>query len=265
MTESLPKARSARPDPAMLATLRAGLRRLGGSGPQPGDADIVPLNIAAIDAALPWGGLPCAALHEVAAAGPGTAAIGFVATVTARLAGETGTILWARHEHGLYGPGLIAFGVDPARLIVVRTRAEADLFWAVEEGLRSGALAAVVGETAADRPIAVRRLQLAAETHGVPVVLLRPAAAGVTAAGVTAASATATSAVTRWRIGTLAAGARPGSPQPLWRVELLRCRGTACASTSWIVEWRDETGGLAVAADLRHRPVGPAPHTRAAL
>ena len=254
MTESLPKARPARPDPAMLATLRAGLRRLGGSGPRPGDADIVPLNIAAIDVALPWGGLPCAALHEIVAADPGTAAIGFVAMVTARLAGETGTTLWARREHGLYGPGLTTFGVDPARLIVVRARADADLFWALEEGLRSGALAAVVGETAADRPIAVRRLQLAAETHGVPAVLLRPAAA----------AAAATSAVTRWRIGTLAAGARPGSPQPLWRVELLRCRGTACASTSWIVEWRDETGGLAVAADLRHRPVGPAPHARAA-
>jgi protein ImuA len=77
--------------------------------------------------------------------------------------------------------------------LVVRARREIDVLWAMEEGLRSGAVSAVLGEVAAAPPIALRRLQLAAETGGTTGLLLRPLGAPI-AAG---------SATTRWRVASV--------------------------------------------------------------
>ena len=244
-----------RPDPALVADLRARIERIGSRGPQPDHASKVrSFGVGAVDAVLPWGGLPEACVHEVGAADISAAAAGFSAVVLARLAGEDGAVAWCGRKDGLYGPGLAAFGLDATRLIVVRTRTDTDVFWTMEEALRSGSLAAVLGETGGGEPIALRRLQLAAEAGGVTAVLLRPAGAA-SAPGWT---------TTRWRVGAVAsvpAAAAPGRGRagpgrPRWRVELQRCK--AGTPATWLLEWRDETGGLAVAADLRHRPAAPA-------
>jgi protein ImuA len=255
-------ATGCRADPALLAALNAGLRRLEGGGARPQrPRSSVALGVDAVDRALPWQGLPAAGLHEVLADDRG-AALGFATVLLARFAGESGTVAWCRSRRDLYGPGVSAFGLDVARLLVVRARNDRDLFWALEESLRSGVLAAVLGEVGGAPPIALRRLQLAAEAHGTAALLLR-SAAGVTAA---------TPALTRWRVGTVPAagaetdGGRPAPIRPRWRVTLERCRhgggavrsGTAAANgdagPTWIVDWCDEEGALAVAADLRHRP-----------
>ena len=240
-----------RPDPALIAGLRASIRRLERHAPATGDgAAVLGLGAPEIDGALPWGGLPRAALHEIVG-GEGTAD-GFCAALLARLAGNRaerkGWILWCRRRSGLYGPGLAAFGLDPGRLIVVRGHTANDILWAMEEGLHSGCLAAVLGEAGGVTPIAARRLQLAAESGGVTALLLSSDATG----------ATAGPALTRWRIS-----AAPSLPLaaaddvPRWQVELLRCRNGNPAT--WLVEWHHgTTGGFAVAADLRHRPAEPA-------
>jgi protein ImuA len=130
---------------------------------------------------------------------------------------------------------------------MVHARTEADLFWAMEEALKSRGLGAVLGETASAPPVNVRRLQLATEEGGVPLVLLRPFAMRGPAA----------SAVTRWRIAAAPSRDRPakGGAEPLtrWRVELVRCRGGV--SGAWMLDWCDETARLGVVADLRDRPV----------
>ena len=231
-----------RPDPARLEALRARIRRLGGH-PGKGRRGVLALGAAAIDGALPWGGLPRAALHEVIGR-PG-AASGFAAALLARFAGPRGVVLWCRRERGLYGPGLAALGLDSARLIVVRGRTHRDVLWAMEEGLRSGAPAAVLGEADGARPVALRRLQLAAETGGVAALLLhrdnRQNPPSITAA------------VTRWRV----AAAPAAGDAPRWRLDLVRCRGGG--SRSWLVEWpHGTTGDFVVAADLSHRQAGTA-------
>ena len=235
----------AQPDPVLLRNLRARIRRLEGHAPGStgnGAPGVVTLGAADIDGALPWGGLPRAALHEVLGNDTGNAAAGFCVALAARLAGSTGLVLWCRRGHDPYGPGLALFGLDPRRLIVARGRAGRDVLWAMEEGLRSGVLAAVLGETRELAPIARRRLQLAAETGGVTGLVLRPPAAK-TAPG---------AALTRWRIAP-APGTAAG---PRWRVELEHCRGGMPAA--WLVEWHnEETGGFTVVAELRH---GPADH-----
>ncbi len=161
---------------------------------------------AAIDQALPDGGLTLGAVHEILGAGgdeeDGAAAAGFIAGILARLgpAGEGGPVLWCLRRPDLYGPGLLAHGFDPARLVLVAARRDDDILWAVEEGLRAPGLAAVVGEIGRLPMVAGRRLQLAAERSGVTLFLLRRWRNGEEAA---AERNRPSAALTRWRVTAL--------------------------------------------------------------
>ncbi len=159
----LPRPAAARPDPALLAALRARIAALDGWAGAGVARPKVPLGLAAIDAVLPWGGLPRGCLHEIVAADASAAAAGFAAFLLGRLAAEGGAVVWCRRGRDLYGPGLPAFGLDPGRLLLIDAGNEKNLCWAMEEALRSRAVAAVLGESAGAPPLAQRRLQLAAE------------------------------------------------------------------------------------------------------
>ena len=151
----------------------------------------------------------------------------------------------------------------------MRARNDREVLWALEEALRAGVLTAVVGEVAELDRTAARRLQLAAETAGLPCFLLRRRR--LARRGSDAPSA----AVTRWRVAPLPSESDLDSTsmeesflgRPRWRIELLRCRGAAPAD--FIMEWDDATGGFALAAALRDRPLGstaePAGQLEAAL
>jgi protein ImuA len=211
----------------------------------------VPLGIAAVDACLN-GGLLRGALHEVAAADHRSipAALGFQLALTASC-GSRGTLLWplakAAHPFGLpYPPGLRCFGLDPARLLFVRCVTEEDCLWAMEEGLRLGGVAAVVGARGKRTNLtASRRLQLAAEQAAIPVLLLRSHNDRLQSA-----------AVTRWRV----------SPEPSardefgfftaarWRVALDYARGGKTGE--WVMEWNHDAVSLRLAASMGDRAAG---------
>jgi len=233
------------------AELREQVRRLerAHSAQRAGQA-ARPLGLPAIDALLPDGGLLTGALHEIEA-GPAPsgrvaahdgAALGFAAFLLGRLG--PGTLLWCRQSSGVdappYAPALAAW-FDPARLLMVTARREEDLFWAMEEGLRCPGIAAVLGETRAADPTAGRRLSLAAEKSGVPVLLLRPQPGPAQSV-----------CATRWRVASAPSPSTPGLIDlggPRWKVELRRNRfGTPSAAEipSWLVEWSDETHSLSV-------------------
>jgi protein ImuA len=240
--------------------LREQVRRLERthSAAHPGRA-ARPLGLPAIDALLPEGGLLAGALHEIEA-GPASsgrvaahdgAALSFAAFLLGRLG--PGTILWCRQPTGLhdappYAPALAQW-FDPARLLMVTTRREEDLFWAMEEGLRCPGIAAVLGETRAADPTAGRRLSLAAEKNGRPALLLRAQPAPAQSV-----------CVTRWRVAS--APSPDLAPNPVrvrWRIELRRNRyGTPSVEEipSWLVEWNDETHRLAVVPQTRDRSAG---------
>src|SRR5258706_11446363 len=191
---------------------------------------VLPFGIEAIDRALPEGGLALGAVHEILGADgdeeDGAAPAGFIAGILARLG--AGSVLWCLKQNDLYGPGLAAHGLDPARLAIVRAPRDDELLWAVEEGLREGGstgLAAVVGEVGRLPMVASRRLQLAAERSGVTALLLRRWRTGAEAA---VERARPSAAVTRWRVAALPSADIPGLPgigRPRWRMGLFRCRG----------------------------------------
>ena len=276
--QSLPAAALRRPE-GDLSDLRARVRAIERGAAYGGlRRRAAPLGVPALDAHLPGGGLPLGGLHEIEggrAEWDDGAATGFCAGLLVRLldaAPEPGTgrgrgnkpVLWISPWRDLYAPGLKAFGLDPGRLIQVHAGGEADVLWAMEEGLRCARLAAVVGEIDTLERGPGRRLQLAAEAGGVTAFALRrglrparPARAGPSAA------------ITRWRVeadamssgqgvdgpgadgpGVSESGRSPARPR--WRVELLRCRGAAPGQ--WCLEWDDAAGGFAVAAALRDRP-----------
>jgi len=202
--------------PALLSALRARIARLERAGAADALAtrgdDSIPLS-RAIDAGLPWGGLPRAALHEILAAEPGAAA-GFAALVLARAGG---TVLWIAPDSDAWPPGLARFGLSPAQLVLVRAPRPQDALWAMEETLRCPAVGAALLMAGALDLTAARRLQLAAEAGGVLGLLLRP----------DEDNAAPTAALTRWRIGATPSDST--SPHaigdPAWSLDLLRCRG----------------------------------------
>ena len=220
------------------------------------------LGVDTLDDALPAGGLAADGLHEAAgtSGADGPAAAAFLAAllagrVRARERGsERGTVLVCQSRGGaarfgrLHGPGWRDLGLEPADLLILRARRERDVPWAMEEGLRSGALAAVLADAEGIEFAASRRLALAAAEGATPALLLRHDALGP-----------ASAAQTRWRVAALPGRADPfdaGAPGlPRWRLALVRARGGRPATCD--VEWNRETGDFRMAAALADRPATP--------
>jgi protein ImuA len=239
--------------PASLAALRDRIRQIEA----PARHGMLPFGLAAIDRALPGSGLALGAVHEILGQGgdeeDGAAAAGFIAGILARLG--AGPVLWCLPRPDLHGPGLLAHGLDPARLVLVCAKRDDELLWAMEEGLRTPGLAAVVGEIGRLPMVAGRRLQLAAERSGVTAFVLRRWRNGAEAL---AERERPSAALTRWRVAALSSRDinMPGIGLPRWRVELLRCRGGAPAA--WEVEVADATGHVSLSAGLADRSAAPA-------
>jgi protein ImuA len=232
--------------PLDLAALR---RRLAALAQPAAGQGALPFGIALLDDALPGGGLPLVGLHRLAGASPdwdAAAAAGFALALARRLLEATparsAPLAWIGPALP-YAPGLLALGLDPARLLAVRAAGEADLLWSLEEVARSGQTQVVVAQLRGLDRIAGRRLQLAAERGGTALLVLesRPLGEPVPA-------------LTCWRVAAAPAGPAVGPlfpPPPAWQVELLRARGGHPAAAT--LEWDHATAAFALAAGLRLR------------
>jgi protein ImuA len=226
---------------AHLRSAIAGIEAHG--GPAPARAPPKLSLARGLDPAL-GGGLSGDALHEIAPAqaGDGAAAMGFALALAARFAAaapRAATVLlvsedFCASETGApYGPGLAAYGFGLRQLVFVRAPDALALMWAMEEALKSGALAAVVGEmwslTRHYGLAASRRLLLAARAGRTPALLVHGGAFG-------RADAISSAAETRFEIAAAAsrrlepAGGRLGLPgAPAFAARLLKARLRPCA------------------------------------
>ena len=227
---------------------------------EPALGSALAFGIDAIDAHLPCGRLG-PGLHEIASAGRDGGFAAAPARLAAHLLGASGagTVLWVTGRRDLFAPGLAGSGLPAGRLLVAE--AGRDVLAVMEEGARCKGLGGVVGEIGdALTLIASRRLLLAAETSGVPVIAIPRLWRGQA----TLADAP-NAAITRWRVAALPSrpadpvlGAGGAGPFTLtfgaarWRLDLVRARGAA--PSSWIVEAFDETGRLALPAPSLDRP-----------
>jgi protein ImuA len=220
----------------------------------PAHRALLPLGVRSLDAMLS-GGLRRDALHEIRCetTRDSVAAAGFAVALLARLAksdhrpfmlvSEAGALDEAGHP---YGPGLDRFGLDPAKLVVVRSRRPAETLWAFEEALRCRALAAVLAEIRGHRRqfdlTAGRRLALRAHESGVMGLLLRQAGAAEPGA-----------ATTRWLVAPRPAAIlddfAAGIGRPTWRLVLERNRNGRTGIFD--LEWNHDSRAFAVAEPIR--------------
>ncbi len=238
---------------AALDTSAPGLAHLRTIATPATDYRVMPFGIDAIDRRLGAGGLRAGALHEAASSSVSlvddAATTLFLAGIAAREALATGgLVLWASCRTNLYAPALEQAGLPSASVIYAQPRDDAALLAVVEDGVRDGTPSAIVAEASKVSMVATRRLQLVAADADIPVLLLRRPR-GLNQDVLAEPSA----AWTRWRIGAAPSERLDvaGVGRERWMVECARQRGGE--GFSLIVEGSDETGRLAVPAELGRR------------
>ena len=239
-----------------IAALRASLAR-------PGLEEIsarIPLGHAEADLCLK-GGLKRGVLHEVfAATGHEAAATGFAAGLAARMAGGK-RLLWIHQDFSalefgeLSATGLLEFGLDPSRLLLLCVANAVDGLRAANDALSCAALGAVVIEIPGQPKIldmmASRRLTLASAQKTVTAFLLR-----------FGAEPDASTAETRWLVHAAFSKAQKENwGHPVFEASLVRNRHGRTGQ--WVMEWNCDDGLFQnPAADCG--AVVPAPFDRSA-
>lgn len=143
-----------------------------------GDTRTVPSGHAALDAALPGGGWPCQALTEILSPQPALCEwrlLGPGLRALAGLGGSGGPVVLVGPPRDPHLPGLLQAGLRARDLVWIDARTVAERLWAAEQLLQSqpegGALLVWLPQV---RAVALRRLQVRAQTCTCPVFLFRP-------------------------------------------------------------------------------------------
>jgi protein ImuA len=199
-----------------MARLRRAIAEIEAEASRPSERPARRLPFArAFDSAL-GGGLADDALHEIAPARPqdGAAAMGFALALAARFINHRpasaliiGEGFAAEESGALYGPGLVAHGLTLSRLVFVRAPDAALALWAMEEALKCGAPAVVVGEIWSLKGYSLaasRRLLLAARKGRTPALLILASAYGQ-------AERLSSAAETRFEIAAAPSAATPAA------------------------------------------------------
>lgn len=222
--------------------------------------------VVSLDTAL-GGGLAYGRVHELYAAqgedAPATTgfALALLTAMTGPEAGDGRAALWLRSRRAVRQTGVVQangwaeLGGRPEDCLFAMIADAKDLLKAAVDGLRSGALGAVVVETQGNLPeldlTASRRLALAAEKSGTTLFLLRSGADPVPSA-----------AETRWQVVAAPSRALPANAPgaPVFAIELLRQR-SGPSGLSWQLEWNrdrriftEATSGNLVSVPRRRSP-----------
>lgn len=133
---------------------------------------------SALDQLLPAGGLLRGTLVEWLSphAGAGAGLLAWIAALEA-CRHDDGVLVVMDRKRRFYPPAAKRWGMNASRLMVLQPLTEADELWAMDQVLRSPAVAAVWAEFDQVSERAFRRWQLAAEEGGALGMLVRPASA----------------------------------------------------------------------------------------
>ncbi|SDI19517.1 Cell division inhibitor SulA, prevents FtsZ ring assembly [Pseudomonas benzenivorans] len=148
-------------------------RRVWKGRPTSQPASAQPTGHAALDALLPTGGWPAAALSEILYAADGCGELRLLWPTLARLTASGERVALVAPPHLPYPPAWQAAGVDLRRLALIAASGR-EALWAAEQCLRSGSCGAVLCWLPQADDRALRRLQVAAETGQTLAFAYRP-------------------------------------------------------------------------------------------
>lgn len=140
-----------------------------------------PTGHARLDALLPGGGWPQAALSELLLREHGSGELHVLWPVLARLSRAGERIVLIDPPYIPYAPAWLAAGVDLRQVTVLRCSHPKNALWAMEQCLRSGSCGVVLGWPARSRDSELRRLQVAAASGETLGFVCRPFSAAVNA------------------------------------------------------------------------------------
>lgn len=191
---------------AQIAALRTGQQ-----AEDLGEVSVLSTGVPELDRCLPLGGVrPNSLVEWLGEPGSGAWVLGTLQAVQA--CPDQEWVVLVDPDGEFFPLAACSWGLDLARLLVVRPSSVSHAVWAIDESLRNGAVGAVIGclERLSSRDS--RRLQLAAEVGGRLCVLLRPARARWDPSW----------AEIRWYVQPVVSSQHS---QRGIQVELLRCRG----------------------------------------
>jgi protein ImuA len=237
---------------------------------------VISSGLAPLDAVLPGGGLPGAALAELLFRAPGTGVLSLAlhlavqALEWAPRADNREPTSGVSHPHqrasrcifvidswgDFHAAAAAQAGLDPQQLIVLRLGRPREALWALEQALRCAAVAAVIASFRGLDDRDVRRLQLAAERGGTLGLVLLPFSAPARTFAAARILVERSPAAPESGAG-LRGGAVAGDPLGLLRLTVLKVRD-GFPSAPLTVDLHHETG------DVSLHPVsvdGPAAQT----
>jgi hypothetical protein len=211
----------------LLDQLQQQIHHLEGGKPLSGDQRLS-TGCQEMDKLFPDRGIRPGSMIEWLATGGGSGA-GFLALACSRgAATRGGTLVICDREQSFFPPALLALGIDLARLILVRAKDAADHRWAIDQALRSPAVAAVWAKLDKLDDKTSRRFQLAAEVGGTLGMFVRPAEVR---------------GQPSWADVQLVVTPLAGGDQRRWCVECVRARGPT-APTKIDIAWDETTATL---------------------
>ncbi|QDH69980.1 translesion DNA synthesis-associated protein ImuA [Marilutibacter alkalisoli] len=136
-----------------------------------------PTGLAALDAVLPTGGWPEAALTELLIPVDGIGELQLLWPVLARLSQAGERIVLVAPPYVPFAPAWQAAGVELRQVQMIEASSPRDALWATEQCLRSGSCGAVLCWPLKADDRALRRLQVAAESGQALAFATRPLSA----------------------------------------------------------------------------------------
>lgn len=163
---------------SLMQRLSSEVRGLETAGRQATNKQTISCGCGVLDRCLPDGGYAPGSVIEYLRAMPGCGASTLAFTAAAAAMKSThGFVVIIDTQHNIYPPALASWGIDLEKIVLVRPQSDVDALWAVDQSLRTPAVAAVVADVERIDDRAARRMQLAAEQGGGLALLLRPASA----------------------------------------------------------------------------------------
>ncbi|MDO9336880.1 MAG: hypothetical protein Q7T61_10800 [Caulobacter sp.] len=155
---------------------------------------------------------------------------------------------WLREQGRWFRDGLKGLGIADSRLLMVEAARDGQILWALEEALKSNAVAGAVAAVDSLTLLASRRLDMAAREAKATCLLLR-----------TREPKDISAARRRWAISPAPSAPHPYDDEapgaPRIAVSLTRSRGEPPGD--WILEWDDEAHRFRLAAGLADHGLVP--------